>query len=249
MNKIGIETYIFVHDKEIISLYENSNKFSSLGDYKYVFLGDGDIDGLKNYNNIIIARDLPYNLESYPKMCAYSGWYVLYKNNLIKSKIVNLFEYDVVLIKDFINKLISLIKDGIDFYGYVPLDINVNFLDNPSWSGRLDEFYGDLKRKVWNKCFSRDIELWSATSNVTMTNEFFYRYMTESEDLFNWIKEYQSAGHELERNLSVYQILHSDINVKYVSNALTHYQLDSHKTQGIFKKDNDEIIEKLAYDR
>lgn len=245
MNLKDIQTFIFVHDQKIIKSYEDSNKFSNIGDYKYVFLGSGDIDMLTTYNNIIIARDLNFNIENHTKMCAYSGWYVLYKNKLVTSKIVNLFEYDIVLSNDYIIKLTKTIKNDIDFYGYKPLSIDINFLDNPNWSGKLNEYFTDLQRKVKNKCIGKEIELWSTTSNVTMTNDFFYKYMSDSEELFFWMKEFDSAGHELERYLSVYQILKNS-NVKYIENVLTHYQLDSHKTQGIFRSDNDEIIKQIS---
>ncbi len=141
MNINEIETFIFVHDQDIIIKYENNNKFSNLNDYKYVFLGDRQTDKLTNYTNIIFANKFEDNYENYPKMTAYSGWYILYKYNLITKKYVNLFEYDVVLSQDFTEKQLELISENHHTYGYKPYDVNSCFLSNPSWSNGLDNYY------------------------------------------------------------------------------------------------------------
>ena len=240
----NIQTFVFVHDQDIVEYYENIKKFNNIPNFKYVFLGNGSIEKIYGIDNLIIARDLPYNLENYPKMCAYSGWYVLYKNNLIDHEYVNLLEYDVNLNVNFIPNILNIINSdqSIDFYGYVPFSINNCFLVNENLKGKLNEYYPDLERKINNKCFKRYITEWSSTSNSTMKKDFFYRYMTESENIFLWMKDFQSVGHELERNLSIFQILNEDVEVKYIKGMLNHFQLDSHKTQGIFNQNYKEII-------
>lgn len=104
--KYDIKTYIFVHSEDIINHCESVGNFDNFTNRTYVFLGSGNTDSLKKFDNIIIARDLPNNLEEYPKMCAYSGWYVLFKNNLITNDYVNLFEYDIITCNDFNNNWI-----------------------------------------------------------------------------------------------------------------------------------------------
>ena len=66
MNNYNIKSYIFIHDQDILLHCESVNNFNNLGNYIYVFLGNGNIDKLNNIKNIIIARDLPNNLENYP---------------------------------------------------------------------------------------------------------------------------------------------------------------------------------------
>ena len=119
-----METFIFVHDENIILDYINANKFSKIKNLKYVFVGNNEIEKIKNLDNVIICRDLPYNLENYPKLTSFTGWYALWKNNLIKSNFINLFEYDVNLnddIEDHINFNFSL---GHNVIGYVPIVIS-----------------------------------------------------------------------------------------------------------------------------
>lgn len=251
ITKDDIQTFIFVHEQDIVAFYEKINKFKEIKDYKYVFLGNKNVDNIRDLENVIIARELENNLEEYPKMCAYSGWYVLFKNNIVTKDYVNLFEYDVILHDEFNDKMIDIINEdqNISFYGFKPFNVNSCFLDNSNLNGKLEEYYSNLRRKINNKCLSRNIFLWSTTSNCTMKNEFFYNYMKDNEDIFMWMKDKPSVGHELERNLSIYQILNDEIEVLYVTGILTHFQLDSHKTQGVFnenyiqnlKKMNDEL--------
>lgn len=235
MNK-KIETFIFVHDQDIIVNYEQNNKFNGFENYKYVFLGNGKVDKLKNINNLIIARDLKYNLEKYPKMCAYSGWYVLYMNELITSDYVNLFEYDVTICDNFIEKLSNEINNEINIYSYVPVSTRMEFINNQNWVSDLFKYF-KLKKNinlydlVYNKIINNNIEIWASTSNVTFNTDFFYEYMNDVCDIFDWMKQWNSVGHGLERLLSFYLIMNDITNIKYLNNLIKHYQLDSHKTQ------------------
>ena len=153
-----METFIFVHDENIILDYINAKKFSNIKNLKYVFVGNNDVDKIKNLNNVIICKNLPHNLENYPKLTSFTGWYALWKNNLIKSNSINLFEYDVNInddIEDHINFNFSL---GYNVIGYVPILISEhNFIgaspdglilsQNKDLNGRLIEFKCPISRK------------------------------------------------------------------------------------------------------
>jgi len=95
-----METYIFIHSQELLIKLESLGRYKNLTNLKYVMLGGSDFSAISDRDDVIIARDLEYNLESFPKLCAYSGWYALYANNIPKSDIINLFEYDIVLSDD-----------------------------------------------------------------------------------------------------------------------------------------------------
>jgi hypothetical protein len=234
-NILDIETFIFIHNQEILLEFEKNNKFKNFCNYKYVFLGYGETNKLNYLNNIIYARDLPNNLEKYDKMCAYSGWYVLYMNELISSEYVNLFEYDISITDDFIDKLGEIINENSNIYSYVPFDIRVEFL-NPKWIGDLSKFYKvkkkiDLVPELMKKINEKNISHWASTSNITFNSDFFFDYMNDVAEIFEWMKIWGSVGHALERLLSFYLILNNINNITYVNGLLHHYQLDSHKTQ------------------
>jgi len=131
----------------------------------------------------------------------------------------------------------------MDFFGYLESPLGWSFLNSPMWAGKLNEYYPNLKSVIEKKSSERNITNWLCTSNITMSNYFFYKYMIDSENLFNWIKGFSSVGHELERNLGVYYILNDWVKCDILRDMITHYQLDSHKTQGILIADyNSEII-------
>jgi len=230
VNREDIQTFIFVHDQNIILSYEEEKIFKNI-EYTYVFLGTCKTDMLFNTKNIIYAKDLPYNLEDYPKMCSYSGWYVLFKNNLITAKYVNLFEYDIILSDDFMDKLMLNIDNKTDYYGYAYIGLNNCFLYNEIQFGEISKYYSNLQTNIIDKSKEKNIDVWCITSNVTMKNDFFYKYMSDTEDFFYWVKAAPRAGHELERCLSTYHILNNDIlNVKYLDkeNILKHCYKNSH---------------------
>ena len=71
------ETFIFIHDQDYLLDFENKGKLNNLKSYKYVFLGNRPIDKIENLSNVIVARNLPNNIEEYPKLTSYTGWYAL----------------------------------------------------------------------------------------------------------------------------------------------------------------------------
>jgi len=237
--KTDIETFIFIHNQDIILKFEQTKKFSDLSCYTYVFLGNGPTDKLKNIENLIIATDFEDNLEQYPNMCAYSGWYLLYRNKLIKTKYVTLLEYDVVLTVDFEKRLKESLTDDINIYGYVPVGMDGQLL-YVSGAKSIINYYNsnfniDLRDNITKICIRKNIDRWISTSNVTLNSDFFHKYMDENVKLFQSIAYHKLVGHAIERLLSMYYII-NDIPVLIIDGVLYHYQLDSHFTQPIISK-------------
>lgn len=232
-NNAEPDSFIFVHDQELILELEKQKNFSSLESYTYVFLGNGNTDKLEGID-VIYANQEKNNLEDYKYLCAYSGWYLLWKNNLINSQYVNLFEYDIKL-GNFSPILDKYLEYG-DVFGYVPFDVNnYHFIKNPDWT---EEFF-----KVAKKIYKVDLEeitkekiksgqkYWISTSNCTLSKKFFHEYMKWLEPILLEMKEYKNVGHALERALSFY-LFYKNKNAIFLNGILQHYQMDSHKTQG-----------------
>ena len=94
------QTFIFVHDQQIVLDYIEAGKFNALPDVRYVFLGQRPVDQLDQYvgeKKVIVARNLHYNIEHLPNLVAWTGWYAVARNGLITADVVNLFEYDINL--------------------------------------------------------------------------------------------------------------------------------------------------------
>jgi hypothetical protein len=234
-----IQTFIFVHDQNIILDYINVGKFKDLPNLKFVFVGNKSVDKVRNLDNVIICRELPINIEKYPKFTSLTGWYALWKNNLIDADYINLFEYDLIVSNEFTISLNDAIKNKPDFIGYIPRPISMfDYISNfmwvkdimPSIKKHYDINIFDLIDNIKSKNPS---EVWSCTSNSTFSISTFEEYMGWFDKLIDDLKNSDTCGHAHERSISFFYFIHNK-NVVMIPDIITHFQLDSHKTQGHF---------------
>jgi hypothetical protein len=230
-----IDTYIFVHDQEIILDFFSKNRFSDFENFKYVFLGNRPINKIENMSNVIISKNLKFNIEEYPKLTSFTGWYSLIKNNLINSEYVNLFEYDVNCIKNFdtINK--KMIKNSYDFIGYFPMDIlDPVYIKQEQYTKELISSIKthtnyDVLKLLQNLTKSNSQTLWSSSSNSTWKVSELIKYIEWFEKFIDDIKDSVYCGHMHERSLSFFYFIYN-LNVLNTQNLMTHYQLNTHGT-------------------
>lgn len=230
-----IETFIFIHDEDIVLDFIEKNRFSSFEEFKYVFLGNKPYEKIKHLNNLIVARELPDNIEHIPKLTSFTGWYALYKNGYLNTEVVNLFEYDINYIPEFpaINK--EMTKKEFDFIGYFPMSItDVVYLKMSQYSSELVEsiknkmgydivdFINELQKKNPNM-------MWSSSSNSTWKTEEVKKFIDWFCKFIDDIKNSIYCGHIHERSLSFYYFK-ENLKVFLVSNIMTHVQLNSHGT-------------------
>jgi hypothetical protein len=204
------QTFIFVHDQYIVLDYLAAGKFNELPDVKYVFLGQRPTDQighLVDMGKVIIARDLPDNIEHYPNLVAWTGWYAIARNGLITADIVNLFEYDVNLI-DY--------KQPMTSVGYF-----WHFYADATWWN-----YNGIKTELRRLEVSVSSDPLPMTSNYTLFSEKIYPFInTLMASEFDF--EHDQAGHIVERYCSAY------FQFKVTAaGGLTHLYADSHGTQG-----------------
>lgn len=231
-----ISTFIFIHDQDILIKYLNAGKFKNIPNLKFVFLGNKPNDKIKNLDNIIVSKDLPLNIEEYPKFTSFTGWYSLWKNNLIKSDYVNLFEYDINLSENFYDLLIKQINDKPDFLGYIARPIKMfDYVSNFMWvKDIIPSINKNYKINIYdvieNVIKNNPEETWSCTSNSTFSYESFNQYMKWFSVLIDDLKFSNTCGHAHERSISFFYFIFNK-NVKFLLNELIHFQMDSHKTQ------------------
>jgi hypothetical protein len=237
------ETFIFIHDQDLILHFEENNKFQSLYTYRYVFLGNKDIDKISHMDNVIIARNYEDNLEDYPLFTSYTGWYLLWKHRLIKTKYVNLFEYDIELDKNFSVIQSKILFEGIQMMGYVPFPMNnYHFVNNPDWNEHIlpliSKIYKfDVRSYVQKLLRQNQNAFWSSTSNTTFRVDIFDEYMRWFQPIAQKIKDTKTCGHAHERSITYFSFVKNK-KLALTNNLLKHYQMDSHKTQGHFVDSN-----------
>lgn len=229
-----IETYIFVHDQDIVLDFINKKRFSDFNNFKYVFLGNKNTDKISNLDNVIIARNLKYNIEHYPKLTSFTGWYALYKNNIIQSDYINLFEYDINYNSNFISKNQQIIETSPDAIGYLSASVDsIYFMDSRFTEPLVSEVKKnenidivDIIKKI--KIKNSNLQ-WATTSNSTWKREVLFKYIEWFSKYINKIGPTPCAGHIAERSISFFYFINK-INVQLALNLIEHLQLDSHKT-------------------
>lgn len=242
VNLNEIETFIFIHDQDILLRLYNKKSFNDL---KWVFLGDKNTDRLKNIPNIIIAKELDFNIEQHPKLTSFTGWYALCKNNLIKSDYVNLFEYDIMFNDDFYSLKID--KNKSDFVGYFPMSISDPvFVDMEIYSkllldSILSKTNVDIKSII--KSLPKN-NLWSSSSNSTWNADTLKMYVNWFEQFLDDIKDDKYSGHMFERSISFYHII-NNIKVLLTNNLMLHLQINSHGTSPLSNLRSERMLKKL----
>lgn len=231
------QTFICVHDQNIIIDYEKNNKFSNLKNYCYIFLGNRDTNLIEDNPKVLIANKFEHNLEKYPYLTAFTGWYLIWKNNLIKTKYVTLLEYDTILTDTFEQVISKFIYDDSEMIGYVPVSVNnYHYINNPDW---VSEIFSAVK-KVYNQNIENTLKVyinknpnshWSSTSNTTFRVDIFNEFMKWFDPLVPLIKESKTSGHAFERAVSFFYITKNK-KMQLTNKLLQHIQMDSHKTQG-----------------
>jgi hypothetical protein len=204
------QTFIFVHDQYIVLDYLAAGKFNELPEVKYVFLGQrpsDQIGHLVDMGKVIIARDLPDNIEHLPNLVAWTGWYAIARNGLITAEVVNLFEYDINLI-DWKQPMASA---GYFWHPYA---------DATWWN------YNGIKTELRRLEVSVSSDPLPMTSNYTLFADKIYPFInTLMASEFDF--EHDQAGHIVERYCSAY------FQFKVTAaGGLTHLYADSHGTQG-----------------
>ena len=230
-----IQTFIFVHDQEIILDFLKKNRFLDFENLTYVLVGKKSFDKVENFSNVIIAQKYEDNLEDYPNLTSYTGWYILWKNNLINSDYVNLFEYDINYVKDFTKKNIDLIQRNHDFIGYFPMSVS-----DPVYI-KMSQFSDDLVNQIklktnveiekmineiWKNNF---FATWSSSSNSTWKTESWKKYMDWFYQFLDVVKLSKFSGHMHERSLSFFYRIYN-LNVLDTNNLMIHLQLNTHGT-------------------
>ena len=230
------QIFIFIHDQELLLEFEKNKKFKNLTNYSYIFVGSKDNSKIRNMSNVLIAKDFTTNLENYPLFTAFTGWYMLWKNNLITKDYVTLLEYDVILQDSFEDSLSEIILNNYDLIGYIPQRMDTyQYIDNPSWVQKIIPAIKkihdvDIPSVIKSVLNLNPNALWSATNNVTFKKDTFEEYMKWFEPLIDEIKEDKYCGHAQERAYSFFYTIKNK-NVAITNGLLRHFQLNSHGTQ------------------
>jgi len=240
-----IETFVFIHDQDLLLELIHTNKFSQFKNLTWVFLGMKNTEKIKNLSNLIIVNQLENNIEEYPKFTSFTGWYALCKNDLIKSEFVNLFEYDVI-----VNRNISMKEfdfSETQFIGYFPMSVSDPvFID-------MEKYSSPLINSIKNKTNIDVINIinslpknysWSSSSNSTWNVDVLKNYITWFESYIDDIKDDKYCGHMFERSISFYHFI-NEIKYHLTIGFMEHLQINSHGTSPLSNLRSQQMLKKL----
>lgn len=239
-----LDVYITVHDQERLLDFENSKSVKHLSSYKYVFVGNGDISKVCHMNNIIVARQLPFNIEDeeYKLLVSFTAWYALVMNNLINSKYVALIHYDVKLKEDFESNTIKYLETNENqLLGYVPfsmhslLFLKTTALSHPLFIAMQKNYNVDIHSLVEEYIEKTGDITWPSADQIAVSTPILCKFVSWFTPLIDELKIFRECGHSFERSIKIFCILNNMPNI-YLPNVLKHYQLDSHNTQYIKKR-------------
>lgn len=234
-----LDVYITVHDQERLLDFENSKSVKHLSSYKYVFVGNGDITKVCHMDNIIVARQLPLNLEDveYKLLVSFTAWYALVMNNLINSKYVSLIHYDVKLKEDFERSTIKYLETNENqVLGYVPfsmhnpLFLKTTALAHPLYVAMQKNYNVDIHSLVEEYVEKTGDIIWPSADQIAVSAPTLCNFVNWFTPLIEDLKVFRGCGHSFERSIKIFCILNNIPNI-YLRNVLKHFQLDSHNTQ------------------
>lgn len=231
---LDIETFIVCHDQELILRFEKIGKFNQFKKLRYVFVGNGNCEKIRN-EKVIIARELPHNIESQKNYCAYTAWYALWKNQLIKTTYINLFEYDINL-TPYIAEHTTKHLQEMGIVGYVPMSSKIHEFINDERLVKgifraIQQEHQRNTKKFLDSQYSHEF-MWLTTNNVSFHQFEFNQYMKWVEPILknSYLKNDVWAGHGLERALTFYCLMYNK-KVALIPKIIKHFQMNSHSTQ------------------
>lgn len=218
-------TFVPCHNQDIIIEFINTNKYNH--NVIFLFLGMGDVDKLREHNNVIICRELKNNIEENKNCLQYCGWYAALHNDLIgEQNYIRIVDYDIDIINHEITMPVSLkgtIVYDWNFYFYD------GFGDNIKLQNQVHEISGETIFELIDKHKGKFNQTkWFSSIDTIMTKKFFIEFMEWFEPIYNINKNDYYFGMHFERFLTIYSLI-KNIDYEVSSGETNHVQLKSHE--------------------
>ncbi len=243
-----IETFVIVHDQDLLLACEQEGRFAGLSHFQYLFVGPREVSRLAGLSNVIVARELPDNIESSPNLLSFTGWYAVAKNGLTRKPWLTLLEYDVTLAPEFLPKTLEALRANRCILGYVPFPLShPMYLHATPWLiPALQETHGlDLPKLLRAHLEAGGVDQWAATSNASLATSELTKFVDWFLPLSRVFQHDPLGAHVHERALPAYCFTMGLQNL-VLPGVLQHRQARSH---GIFARSWKEAEEQALSSR
>lgn len=236
-----LHIFVCVHDAELIVKIDPQLRMVANAPFTYVLVGQRPTDLVREWPNVVVARDLPDNIEDQHKFVDFTAWYAIAKNGLGQARSMALIQYDTVITPKFSHKTIrKMASSPGSVLGYIPWAMSdANFLKNNMGAAPLAHsvanVYGaDIYNLVAEAIASGD-DTWPSANSFCLSPARLNQFVDWFVPLMPDIGNVDAAGHALERAVKIF-CLTNGIDCIYESTVAKHFQLNSHGSQD-FSKD------------
>jgi len=225
-----LQCFIVIHDKVLIQKCEREGRFNYLPNYNYLFVGGGDVSGLESADNVIIARNLPDNIEHFPNLLSFTGWYAVSRNSLARTPFVALLEYDIEITKEFAEKTLCTLKETRAIVGYVSFALShPMYMHATPWLiPAVRKMHGiDLPDLVEKHLAAGKADQWTRSTNAAMSAEDLHAFVDWFLPMTPMFRDDPIGAHVHERTFPIFCMINEMCN-HLISGVLEHTQNRSH---------------------
>lgn len=228
-----MRNFIICHSVDERKKALDSGFIDGIRDKEWIMVGDGDFSSIAQEENVIIARDLPDNIEDKKFLCSFTGWYALVKNGFITDDdFFGLFEYDIHVVKRF-SQHVDARKSSRDVIGFIAWKV-----DRLGYFPRIT----DIVRRVLKDKYDIDFDafvqdeiaaghrLWCPSTNVVASGLFFRSFVEWFIPLIDFFDGKPESAYVHERAMRVFSALNGYDTVCLIG-MLKHIQKKSHGIQ------------------
>lgn len=232
-----IDYFVFAHD---LALIENWNThIAKVPNNYFLLLGiDKQINtNTQSTSKIISCFNLKNNIEQYPYLCSYTGWYAIVKNDLNTNKTICLLEYDIKLSSNFYQSNIDIVTEQknnnyIISYNKTLTNHYVFYKSTPWLELALNKVYNiDLIKFV--ESYHKKYPFWPTTTNVTMPIEILRSFVEWFEPMTKLFRSHPLGAYVHERAFFIFCAI-NDVSIIFNTNTLMHQQKQSHRINDIY---------------
>jgi hypothetical protein len=226
---MNVEYFIIGHDVNLLDYSWNS--------LKHTFLKVGKYNNDRNNKNSIMCCNLKENIEDFPYLCSFTGWYALSKNKISTKEYLGIFEYDSQISNNFdnINNLV------VNQHTNTPLVIGYNYTKTNHYVFTKSTPWLELSlKKIYNIDLNKFINKYNNQYPNWLTSTSFTMHKSVLDDFVEWFlpmtlvfRTFPLGAYVHERAFFIFCVLHN-IDMHYVPSAVCHKQQCSHNIQDIY---------------
>jgi hypothetical protein len=220
-----IDYFVIGHNPK---LYADKPNFA----YRFLQVGMGANDNSK----AIVCHKLHNNIEQYPNLCSFTGWYAIANNNLCDQDSVCLLEYDTIAHPNIHANNIKLLTENksntIIAYSNTLTNHYVFTKSTPWLELSLKKIHNiDLDRFVHE--YGPKFPLWPTTTNMTLSMGILKHFVDWFKPMTDLFKYDPLGAYVHERAFFVFCVLHN-LNIIFALNLVQHKQKRSHNINDIY---------------